>query len=52
VILVGLENMTYKQAAEIIGVPLGPVMSRLARGRERLGRLMDDDDVAVLRSTK
>ncbi len=52
VILVGLENMTYKQAAEIIGVPLGTVMSRLARGRERLGRLMDDDDVAVLRSTK
>ena len=48
VVLVGLENMTYKQAAEITGVPIGTVMSRLARGRERLGQLMNGDDAAVL----
>ena len=52
VILVGLENMTYKQAAEITGVPIGTVMSRLARGRERLGQLMNGDDVTVLRRAK
>jgi RNA polymerase sigma-70 factor (ECF subfamily) len=52
VILVGLENMTYKQAADIIGVPLGTVMSRLARGRERLGQLMGGDDLIVLRQAK
>ncbi len=52
VILVGLENMTYKQAADIIGVPLGTVMSRLARGRERLGQLMGGEDLIVLRQAK
>ncbi len=52
VILIGLENMTYKQAAEIIGVPLGTVMSRLARGRERLSQLMGGEDLMVLRKAK
>ena len=52
VILIGLENMTYKQAAEIIGVPLGTVMSRLSRGRERLSQLMGEEDLMVLRKAK
>ncbi len=49
VILIGLENMTYKQAAEIAGVPLGTVMSRLARGRERLSKFMNENFVTTLR---
>ncbi len=52
VILVGLENMTYKQAAKIIGVPLGTVMSRLARGRERLSQLMGGEDSIALRNAE
>ncbi len=36
VLLVGLEQMTYEEVAGITGVPLGTVMSRLHRGRERL----------------
>jgi RNA polymerase sigma-70 factor (ECF subfamily) len=52
VVLVGLENMTYKQAAKITGVPVGTVMSRLARGRERLGQLMNGDDSQMLRGAK
>ena len=52
VLLIGLENMTYKQAAEVIGVPVGTVMSRLARGRERLRLLMDERDMEVLRRAK
>jgi RNA polymerase sigma-70 factor (ECF subfamily) len=39
-LLVGLEQMTYEEAAEILKIPLGTVMSRLARGRERLHALM------------
>lgn len=42
VLLVGLEEMSYREAAEVIGVPVGTVMSRLARGRERLRRLIDE----------
>jgi len=31
-----LEDMSYKQIAQVTGVPIGTVMSRLARGRKRL----------------
>ena len=32
----GLEEMSYKEIAIITELPLGTVMSRLARGRKRL----------------
>ena len=34
--LVVLDGMTYQQAADVLGVPIGTVMSRLARARGRL----------------
>ncbi len=35
-LLVGLEQFTYEEAARVLDIPLGTVMSRLSRGRDRL----------------
>ncbi len=43
VLLIGLEGMSYQEAAEVLQVPLGTVMSRLSRGRKALRRSMDGD---------
>ena len=40
-LLVALEGMAYAQIAQALGIPIGTVMSRLARGRERLRGLMN-----------
>ncbi len=41
IVLVALEDMRYQDAAAVMGVPLGTFMSRLARGREALRRLIE-----------
>jgi RNA polymerase sigma-70 factor (ECF subfamily) len=40
VLLVGLEEMSYVDVASTLEIPVGTVMSRLSRGRERLRALM------------
>jgi len=51
VLLVGLEDMSYAETAEILEIPVGTVMSRLARGRERLKKIMDGQE-PMLRSVQ
>jgi RNA polymerase sigma-70 factor (ECF subfamily) len=35
-----MEELSYKEIANVVDLPLGTVMSRLARGRKRLQALL------------
>jgi len=40
-LLLALEEMSYAEIASTLGIPVGTVMSRLSRGRERLRLIMN-----------
>jgi RNA polymerase sigma-70 factor (ECF subfamily) len=42
-LLIGLEELSYQEAAKVLGVPIGTVMSRLSRARARLRGVLDEE---------
>lgn len=40
IVLREIEELSYKEISTVVGVPVGTVMSRLARGRKRLAALL------------
>jgi RNA polymerase sigma-70 factor (ECF subfamily) len=44
--LVLIEGLSYKEAAEVMNVPVGTVTSRLARGRDALQAMLGTGDGA------
>ncbi|OMP95606.1 RNA polymerase sigma factor [Raoultella terrigena] len=52
-LLISVEEMSYREAAEALNIPLGTVMSRLSRARKQLRQLTEEHaSPAVLRRLK
>ena len=48
-LLVAVEEYSYREAADTLGIPVGTVMSRLARARARIMAILEEADGALQR---
>jgi RNA polymerase sigma factor (sigma-70 family) len=51
-LLIGVEDFSYDDAARILGLPIGTVMSRLSRARQRLRAILETGRATLLRRVK
>jgi RNA polymerase sigma-70 factor, ECF subfamily len=46
-LLIGLEGMSYEEVAQLCGVPIGTVRSRISRAREALRQMLEPKEAAA-----
>lgn len=51
-LLVSVEDLSYAEAATVLGIPVGTLMSRISRGRDRLSQQLEHEQRPRLRRVK